>query len=75
MKSAKPIVIEKQEFENRDIAKKNSIFDPSDYHNSDARIKIHDFSINYTCLSTDLSVEPLMEEFKLIVYEFENRDF
>ena len=40
-----------------------------DYHNSDSRIKIHHFLLQYIPSSEDLSLEPLIEVFKLVVVE------
>ena len=48
-----------------------------DYQDSDARVKIHGCSIELSSLSSELWIEPLMEEYNFVVlnkYDFGNRD-
>ena len=49
-----------------------------DNQDSDARIQIYDFSIENSSSRRGLSIEPLLEEFMLVVsenYVFQNRCF
>ena len=47
------------------------------YQDSDTRIELHEFSIEWFSSGRELSIQPLVEEFELVVlenYPFENRD-
>ena len=68
---------EKWNWISRDTKMKRFFKDFLEYQDSDARIKVHGFPIKKSSSSIELSFQPLIEEFVLVVlqnYEFENRD-
>ena len=64
MEEVKPIRMEKNDLEHRDMSK--TIYIPAflNYQDSNARIKTDDYSVEKSSSSIELPVEPLMEEFK-----------
>ena len=67
MKKVEPKTCKKFEFEKRDLSQIISTLALLDYQDSNARIKVSDFSTELLCSSIYLSIEPLMEEFKIVV--------
>ena len=66
MKKVEPKTCKNIEFEIRDLSQ-ISILALLDYQDSNASIKVSDFSTELLCSSIYLSIEPLTEEFKIVV--------
>ena len=75
MDEVKPIVIAKYIIKYRGISKLMSIFGFLEKQDSDAKIKVHVFSIEWCFSNIELSDEVLMEELKQVIlknYESKN---
>ena len=75
MEEFKPIVMKEMSL-NLSINQNHHLLASLDYKDSDARIKTYEFSIEENSSRKEQSIEPLMEELKLVLFEdykFDNR--
>ena len=77
MEVAKPVVIDKYEFEYREMPKLKALFAVSSPSSFPQREKINYFPIQNPFTSKKLFIEPLIQKAKLVAldkHEFENRN-